>query len=141
MQRREFITLLAGALVIWPLTARAQHVPKVRRIGYLSGGTETAQRPLLAAFRRGMQELGYVEGSDFSIDALYSEGKFERLPLLAKELLSRNPDVLFVQSTPGNLAAKRITQSIPIVMNLESRAISIDGDDRGGCSECPASIS
>ena len=63
-----------------------------------------------------MQELGYVEGSDFSIDALYSEGKFERLPLLAKELLSRNPDVLFVQSTPGNLAAKRITQSIPIVM-------------------------
>ena len=116
MRRREFTTLVGGALVAWPLAVHAQQAPKTRRIGYLSGGTETAQRPLLDAFRRGMHGLGYVEGSNFSIDARYSEGKFERLPSLAQELLNGNPDLLFVQSTPANLAAKAATQTVPIVM-------------------------
>ena len=98
MKRREFIALVGGTLVTWPVGVRAQQSPRLRRIGYLSGGTETAQQPLLAAFRRGMHELGHVEGSSFSIDSRYAEGKFERLPSLAQELLSNNPDVLFVQS-------------------------------------------
>jgi ABC-type uncharacterized transport system substrate-binding protein len=116
MKRREFIALGGGTLVTWPVGARAQQAPRLRRIGYLSGGTETAQQPLLAAFRRGMRELGHVEGSSFSIDSRYAEGKFDRLPSLAQELLSNNPDVLFVQSTPANLAAKAATQIVPIVM-------------------------
>jgi putative ABC transport system substrate-binding protein len=63
-----------------------------------------------------MHGLGYVEGSNFTIDARYSDGKFERLPSLAQELLRGSPDVLFVQSTPANLAAKAATQTVPIVM-------------------------
>ena len=115
MRRREFTTLVGAALAAWPLAVRAQQATR-RRIGYLSGGTEAAQQPLLAAFRRGMHGLGYVEGSNFAIDARYSDGKFERLPSLAQELLRGSPDVLFVQSTPANLAAKAATQTVPIVM-------------------------
>jgi ABC-type uncharacterized transport system substrate-binding protein len=115
MRRREFTTLVGAALAAWPLAVRAQQATR-RRIGYLSGGTEAAQQPLLAAFRRGMHGLGYVEGSNFAIDARCSDGKFERLPSLAQELLRGSPDVLFVQSTPANLAAKAATQTVPIVM-------------------------
>jgi putative tryptophan/tyrosine transport system substrate-binding protein len=116
MRRREFIALIGGTAAGWPLVARAQQTVTTRRIGYLSGGTEPAQRPLLAAFRRGMQGLGYIEGPNYSIDDRYVEGKFERLPSLAQELLNGKPDVLLVQSTPANLAAKAATKTVPIVM-------------------------
>ena len=116
MRRRKFIAMVGGALAAWPLTVCAQPAQGRRRIAYLSGGNQTAQHPLLAAFRRGMHEHGYTEGSDYFIDALYADGRFERLPALARELLGRNPDLLFVQSTPANLAAKAATQAVPIVM-------------------------
>jgi putative tryptophan/tyrosine transport system substrate-binding protein len=115
MRRRAFIAGL-GTTAVWPLAARGQHPAGMRRIGYLSGGSEGAQQPLLAAFRRGMQNLGYTEGASYSIEARYAEGRFERLPSLAHDLLGRNPDLLLVQSTPANLAAKAATQSVPVVM-------------------------
>src|SRR5215467_12383963 len=111
MRRREFITLLGGATA-WPLAVRAQQAERARRIGYLSGGSEAAQVPLIAAFKHRMQSLGYAEGSGYSIEARYVDGRFEHLPRLANDLLAAKPDVLLVQSTPANLAAKAATQSV-----------------------------
>lgn len=99
---------------MWPLTVRAQQ--RVRRIGYLSGGSETAQVPLVSAFKNGMQSLGYLEGSGYSFEARYVDGRFERLPSLVNDLIGSNVEVLLVQSTPANLAAKAATQTVPIVM-------------------------
>jgi putative ABC transport system substrate-binding protein len=119
MKRRGFIAGLGttlGTIALWPLAARGQQPVGMRRVGYLSGGGEPAQQPLLAAFRRGMQTLGYAEGPSYSFEARYAEGRFERLAALAEDLIGRNPDVLLVQSTPANLAAKAATPSVPIVM-------------------------
>src|SRR5215468_19585 len=116
MKRREFITLLSGAAAAWPLAARAQQPVKTYRMGFLSGGSEAPNGPNLAAFRRGMRDLGYVEGETLAIEARFAEGKFERLPSLANELLALDPDVLFVQTTPANLVAKSATSTVPIVM-------------------------
>ena len=119
MKRRAFIILLGGAAAaqaIWPLPLGAQQPAKRHRIGYLSGGTEASRLPMLAAFRRGMRELGYVEGQNFIIEARFAEGKFERLPALARELLGLDPDVLLVSTTPANLAAKAAISTMPIVM-------------------------
>ena len=119
MRRRAFIAGLGagfGTTALWPLAARGQQPVGIRRIAYLSGGSEGVQQPLLAAFRRGMQSLGYADGPNYSFEARYAEGRFERLPALVEDLIGRNPDVLLVQSTPANLAAKAATPRVPIVM-------------------------
>jgi putative ABC transport system substrate-binding protein len=84
VKRREFITLLGGAVAAWPLAARAQQLGKVHRLGQLSGGTAASRVPLLAAFMRGMNDLGYVEGQNLAIEHRYAEGRFEVLPALAR---------------------------------------------------------
>jgi putative ABC transport system substrate-binding protein len=116
MRRRDFIAAVVGSAASWPLAARAQQVSRTYRIGYLTGGSEAVRRPFLAAFRAAMRDLGYVEGTSFSIVTRYAEGKFDRLSELARELLSLDPDVLLVSTTPANIAAKRVTSSTPIVM-------------------------
>ena len=116
MRRREFLGILGGAATAWPLAARAQQSGKVYRLGQLSGGTAASRIPLLAAFMRGMRELGYVEGQNLVVEHRYADGKFERLPALAQELLAWNPDALFVSTTPASLAAKAATSTVPIVM-------------------------
>ena len=93
----------------------AQQVKTMFRVGYLSGGSQIARVQFLAAFRQGMEEHGYIEGRNLILDARYAEGKFERLPLLAQELIRLNPDVLLVSTTPANLAAKAATKTLPIV--------------------------
>jgi putative tryptophan/tyrosine transport system substrate-binding protein len=116
MRRREFIGLLGGGAALWPLAAHAQQLAKPHRIGYLHGGTEAGDRGLLDEFKAGMRDLGDVEGQDFVLDARFADGHFERLPSLAEELVALNPDILFVVTTPANLAAKAATSTIPIVM-------------------------
>ena len=116
MNRRAAITLLGGAAAAWPLAARAQQSGKVYRLGQLSGGTAASRIPLLTAFMRGMRELGYVEGQNLVVEHRYADGKFERLPTMAQELLAWNPDALFVSTTPASLAAKAATSTVPIVM-------------------------
>jgi len=113
MDRR---TLVAGAaaLLAAPLAAQAQPAPKVARIGWL--GTQAAGGPhLLAAFRKGLQELGYVEGSNIRIEYRYSEGKSEPLPALAAELVTLKVDLIVAANTPAALGATRATRVIPIV--------------------------
>jgi putative tryptophan/tyrosine transport system substrate-binding protein len=117
MRRREFITLLGGAAASWPLAARSQQVSSVPRIGYLSPGS-ASPGPLnyYDEFRRELRELGYVEGQNIVIDYRFADGKFDRLPQLATELVQLNVDVIVSVVTQASLAAKNATRTIPIVI-------------------------
>ena len=116
MRRREFITLIVGAAA-WPLAVRAQQVSNVPRIGYLSPGS-ASPGPLnyYDEFRRGLRELDYVEGRNIVIDYRFADGKFDRLPELAAELVRLNVDVIVSVVTQASLAAKNATRTIPIVI-------------------------
>jgi len=114
MDRRGFIGTLAGGLLAAPLVAEAQQAPKIPRIGYLV--PNLAQAPhLLEAFRQGLRDLGYVDGHDVVIEYRDTEGKIERFPALAAELVALKVDVIVAPSTPAALAAKQATGTIPIV--------------------------
>ena len=117
MKRREFITLLGGAAAAWSLPARGQQVSSVPRIGYLSPGS-ASPGPLnyYDEFRRELRELGYVEGQNIVIDYRFADGKFDRLPQLAAELVQLNVDVIVAVVTQASLAAKNATRTIPIVI-------------------------
>ena len=114
MKRREFITLLGGAAVEWPLGASAQQATKVARIGYLAVNRAANPRNQ-EAFRQGLRDLGYIEGRNFVIEYRDAEGKLERLPALAAELVALNVDVIVAGSTIGALAAKQATRTLPVV--------------------------
>jgi len=116
--RRDVIALLGGAAafsISWPLTARAQP-GKVWRIGMLDTTSAELNAPNLDAFRRGLRQLGYVEGQNLAIDYRSADGRLERIPQLAAELVRRNVDVIVTRGTPSALAAKHATATIPIVM-------------------------
>jgi putative tryptophan/tyrosine transport system substrate-binding protein len=114
LKRREFITLLSGAAVVWPLTARAQQ-PAMPVIGFLNGASPDGYAPMVAAFRQGLNEAGYVEGRNVAIEFRWAEGQNDRLPALAAELVSRQVAVMAATSVPAALAAKAATSTIPIV--------------------------
>ncbi len=113
--RREFVALLGGAAVAWPLWARAEQPGKVYRIGTFSAGTPTPH--LRAVFRDALGALGWVEGQNVVYDERYAENRLERLPELAAEFVRINVDVIVAHGTLAPLAAKRATSTIPIVMS------------------------
>src|SRR6185295_12693449 len=113
VQRRDFL-IAAGALLAAPLVAEAQQAAKVTRIGYLSANL-AASPHLPEAFRQGLRDLGYVEGRNLVIEYRDAEGKPERLPALAGELVALKVDVILAPSTPQALAAKQTIRTVPIV--------------------------
>jgi len=118
MKRREFITLLGGA-VAWPVVARAQQVTKLPRLGILSPGRSELLDPnfnMLNAFLQGLQELGYTDGQNLAIERQYADGSSERLRELAAELVRRKPDIIVAFSTTAARPAKQATGTIPIVV-------------------------
>jgi putative ABC transport system substrate-binding protein len=117
MRRREFMTLLGGAAA-WPLGAKAQQPKKMPRLCFLTFDAGTAQSPStrFQAFFQGLRELGYVNGETLIIDYLSAEGRTEQYPALAAECVRHNPDIIAVTTTPGALALKKTTTTIPIVM-------------------------
>jgi putative ABC transport system substrate-binding protein len=115
VNRREFITLLGGAAVSWPLAVRAQQPGKVSRVGFLGTSSLSLERPLVDAFVQKLRELGHVQGATIAIEYRWAEGQDGRLPDLAAELVRIKPDVIVTTGTPGTLAAKRATTTIPIV--------------------------
>ena len=117
MRRREFITVLGGAAVVWPLAAHAQQAGKVPRIGFLSLTSPSDRRPLLDAFRQRLRELGWVEGQNIVIDYRYAEDRVDRLPDLAAELVRLKVDLIIASAgTQGVTAARNASETIPIVM-------------------------
>jgi putative tryptophan/tyrosine transport system substrate-binding protein len=112
--RRAFIGTLAGALLTAPFAAEAQPAAKVARIGYLAANL-AASPHLREAFLQGLRDLGYVEGRNVVIEYRDAEGKYERFPALATELVALKVDVIVVTSTPAAVAVKQATRTIPIV--------------------------
>ena len=110
MTRREFITLLGGAVAAWPLAARAQQAGKIPRIGIIDDS------PIWNAFRHGLRDLGYLEGQNIVFDYRYAGGLPDRLAWVAVELIHRPVDLIATFGTPPALAAKQATTTIPIVM-------------------------
>ena len=114
MRRREFIALLGGATVAWPLAARAQQ-PTLPVVGFLGGDSPDLYADLLRAFRQGLKETGYVEGQNLVIEYLWAEGHNDRLSAFATDLVRRQVAVIVATTTPSVLAAKEATAAIPIV--------------------------
>jgi ABC-type uncharacterized transport system substrate-binding protein len=113
MKRREFITLLGGAAA-WPIAAQAKQPSKTYRIGWLQPGP--IPDPWVKGFRQGLQEFNYVEGKNLIIEYRWGDGRFDRLPAMAGELVSLNPDVIISVNTAALLALQKRTTTIPIVM-------------------------
>ena len=116
MHRRAFIrTVLAGFLGL-SVTSRARQPAKVARIGFLGANSASSWASRLESFRLGLRELGYVEGKNIVIEFRWADEQYDRLPALAAELVRLKVDILVTYGTPGTLAAKRATTTIPIVM-------------------------
>ena len=120
MRRREFITLIGGAVAGWSLPVGAQQQPisqpkKIPQLGMLMPGGSAHSGVILEPFYRGLHELGYVEGQNIAIERRYGDSLVERLPSLAAELVKLKVDVIVAWSTPAAIAAKKATNTIPIV--------------------------
>ena len=114
MKRREFITLLGGAVATWPLAARAQQPGKLPTIGFLGSSTPSTFGPWVAAFMERLRELGWAEGRTIAIEYRWAEGHSERFAEIAAELVRLKVDVIVTTGT-SVLAAKQATAVIPIV--------------------------
>jgi putative ABC transport system substrate-binding protein len=116
LERRRFMAALAGGLLAAPFAARAQQPRRMPRIAYLGPTSPSLESHLVEAFRQRLRELGYTEGQNIAIDYRWAEGQDERLSELAADLVRLKVDIIVTGNTDSTLAARRATQTIPIVM-------------------------
>jgi putative ABC transport system substrate-binding protein len=125
MRRREFIKLLGGAIAVRPLVASAQQAA-MPLVGYLHSGSPSPNAHLVAAFRQGLMEAGYVEDRNVGIEFRWAEGRYDQLPALAAELIARHVSVIVAQGgDPPSLAARSLTATIPIVFTSSSDPVKL----------------
>lgn len=122
--RRQFMSVIGGAAVTWPLVARAQQ-PAMPVVGFISGSTAAERVAVLTAFRQGLKEIGYVEGQNVTIEYRYAEGQYDRMPTLLADLIQRRVTVIFAGDAPSALAAQAATTTIPIIFNSGVDALQI----------------
>jgi putative ABC transport system substrate-binding protein len=124
MRRREFITLLGGAAA-WPVAARAQQAGKVYRIGMLEILSAALNIANVQVLREGLRQLGYVEGQNLAIEYRSADGRDDRFPGLARELLALKVDVIITRGTPAAQAAKNATSTVPVVMAASGDPVGV----------------
>ena len=124
MRRREFISILGGAAAAWPLAGQAQQAA-IPVIGFLNSASPGAYAINVAAFGQGLKEAGYIDGQNVSIEYLWAEGQYDRLPAMAVELIRRQVTVIAATSTPAALVAQKSTTKIPIVFTTSSDPVHL----------------
>jgi putative tryptophan/tyrosine transport system substrate-binding protein len=117
MRRRDFIKVTVGSAAAWPLAARAQQ-SAMPVIGFLGGADPIELAPIIEALRLGLRDYGYIEGQNIAVEYRWAEGRWDRLPALAADLVRRRVAVIVTEGTPAPFAAKQATTTIPIVMAI-----------------------
>jgi len=121
--KRRQVILGLGSAAAWPIVARAQR-PALPVVGFVNSGSADGYAPMVAAFRRGMKETGYVEGQNVAVEYRWAEGQYERVSAMAAELVRRQVAVI-VANTPGTLAVKAATATIPIVFTTARDPVQV----------------
>jgi putative tryptophan/tyrosine transport system substrate-binding protein len=124
MRRRDFVTLLGGSAIAWPLAVQAQQRP-MPVVGFVNAASPSGSYPPLPAFLKGLGETGFVEGRNVTIEYRWAEGHYERLPALIADLVQHKVSVIAATGTPAAVAAKTATATIPIVFEMGSDPVEL----------------